>query len=180
MAEMQIELVEPCESFRQAYIEYVEEFRLAGETVVGQWGDVDEDFSAFVQRLRDYAHGINLPDEWVPAATFWLVRGGHVIGTADLRHRLTKALKDVGGHVGYGVRPSERGKGYATLMVKLVLERARKLSLKQVLITCDKDNLASARVIQKNGGQLDSESISKQTGKLKQRYWIELTKIRSE
>ena len=59
-------------------------------------------------------------------------------------------------------------------MVKLVLERARKLGLKQVLITCDKDNAASARVIQKNGGKLESETMSKRRGKLKQRYWIEL------
>ena len=59
-------------------------------------------------------------------------------------------------------------------MVKLVLEKAKELGLERVLITCDKDNMASARVIQKNGGKLESESISKQTGKLKQRYWIEL------
>ena len=174
MAEMQIELVEPCEELREGYIEYVEEFRAAGEKVVGQWGDVDEDFTAFVQRLRDYAHGMNLPDEWVPATTFWLVCGGRVLGTADLRHRLTEALKDVGGHVGYGIRPSERGKGYATLMLELVLVKAKQLGLGRVLVTCDKDNPASARVIQKNGGKLDSETISKQSGKMKQRYWIEL------
>ena len=89
-----------------------------------------------------------------------------------LRPRLTEKLEDRGGHIGFAVRPSERGKGYATLMLKLVLEKAKQLGLRRVLVTCDKDNLASARVIQKNGGQLNTESISKQFGKMTQRYWI--------
>ena len=83
-------------------------------------------------------------------------------------------LRDFGGHIGYGVRPSERRKGYATLMLRLVLDKARAMGIERVLITCDKDNLASARVIQKNGGVLDSESYSEQAKRVTQRYWIEL------
>ena len=87
---------------------------------------------------------------------------------------VAEALRDFGGHVGYGVRPSERGKGYATRMLVMALDKARQLGLKRVLITCDKDNLASARVIQKNGGVLGSESYSPQGGRVTQRYWIDL------
>ena len=175
ISEDKIRLIEPCEELREAYLDYVNEFSEAEEYYIHSSGTkLTDDFSRFIQTLRGHAKGINLPEGWVPATTFWLVRGGQILGTSGLRHRLTEALKDFGGHVGYAIRPSERGKGYGTLMLKLVLEEARELDLERVLITCDKDNLASVRVIQKNGGKLDSESISKQTGTLKQRYWIEL------
>ncbi len=170
--EQEIKLVEPCEELKDAYIEYLEDFR---KSTARQ--DTDKgtrtDFTGFVQKLRDYAKGIRLPQGWVPATAYWLVCSGRILGTCDLRHRLTELLRDEGGHIGYGVRPSERGNGSGTLMLGLLLAKARELGLAWVLIICDKDNVASARVIQKNGGKLDSESISKQSGKLKQRYWIE-------
>ncbi|MED4162879.1 GNAT family N-acetyltransferase, partial [Halalkalibacterium halodurans] len=78
------------------------------------------------------------------------------------------------GHIGYGIRPSERGKGYATLMLKLGLEKAAALGLEKVLITCDKENLPSARTIQRNVGVLDSEVVDER-GIAIQRYWIKLT-----
>ena len=170
-----IKLVEPCAELREAYMEYVEEYCEAEEDYIhGSGAKLTDDFGQFVQMLRDYAEGINLPEGWVPASTYWLVRDGRVLGVSNLRHDLTEFLRHEGGHIGYSVRPTERGKDYATLMVQMVLEKAKELGLERVLITCDKDNVASARVIQKNGGKLESESVSKQTGKLKQRYWIEL------
>ena len=173
-SEKEIQLIEPSEELREAYLDYVAAFSAAEEGYTGSVVELKDDFGEFVQLLQDYAKGANLPKGWVSASTYWLVCGGRILGTSDLRHRLTEALKDEGGHIGYAVRPSERGKGYGTLMVKLVLEKARQLGLRRVLITCDKGNLASARVIQKNGGQLDSESVSTESGKMKQRYWIEL------
>ena len=168
-------LVEPCEELREAYIEYAREFQAAEEDYIhGSGLKLTDDFGQFLQTLRDHSKGINLPEGWVPGSTYWLVREGRVLGVSNLRHDLTEFLRHEGGHIGYSVRPTERSKGYATLMVKLVLEKARALGLERVLITCDKDNVASARVIQKNGGELDSETISKRRGKLKQRYWIEL------
>ena len=91
-----------------------------------------------------------------------------------MSHWLTDALRDWGGHIRYGVRPSERNKGYGTLMLKLALDKARALGIGRVLITCGKDNIASQRVILKNGGVLDSESYSEQAGRVTQRYWIDL------
>lgn len=175
MEDQKPKLVGPCEELREAYIEYVEEFGAAEEDYIhGSGMKLTDDFSQFVQRLQDSAQGINLPKDWVPASTYWLVRDGRVLGVSNLRHELTDFLRHEGGHIGYSVRPTERGKGYATLMVKLVLKKARQLGLERVLITCDKDNLASARVIQKNGGKLESETISKRRGKMKQLYWIKL------
>ena len=77
-----------------------------------------------------------------------------------------------GGHIGYSVRPSQRRKGYATEMLRLVLEEARRLGLKQVLVTCDAANEASRRTIRTNGGVLDGAIA--EAGRLTQRYWIAL------
>ncbi len=170
-----IKLIEPCEELAEAYLDYVKEFSAAEEGYIhGSGVELKDDFGEFVRLLQDYAKGINLPEGWVPASTYWLLSEGRVLGVSNLRHALTEFLLREGGHIGYSVRPSERGKGYGTAMVRLVLEKAKELGLEKVLITCDKDNPASAQVIEKNGGKLDNELVSKESGKMKQRYWIEL------
>ena len=95
-----------------------------------------------------------------------------VVGVIQLRHDLTPHLLEVGGHIGYSVRPSEQGKSYATEMLRLCLDKARKLGLEKVLITCDEDNTGSARVIEKNGGILEDIRITSDGSK--KRYWITL------
>ena len=178
MAEEEIKSIEPTEVFCEAFGQLIQEFHAAGEIEQPPgscWKDED-DFAIFMRRVRDYARGENLPDGWVPDSGYWLIRGERILGACDIRHRLTEALQDFGGHIAYSVRPTERNKGYGTLMLKLALEKARALGIDRVLITCDADNIASARVIQKNGGALDSESHSEQTGRVTQRYWIDLSK----
>ncbi len=168
-------LIEPTEVLWETYLDLIDDYRQAGGNAFHYADEPTKDnFGEFVNKLRDYVHGVSLPDDWVPASTYWLVRDGRVLGTCNLRHKLTEALRDVGGHVGYSIRPSERNKGYATLMLKYALEKARQMGLRRVLVTCDKTNIASQRVIQKNGGVLESESFSKQADRVTQRYWIEL------
>ena len=94
----------------------------------------------------------------------------HIIGVIQLRHALTPYLMEVGGHIGYSVHPFEEGKGYATEMLRLCLDKAREIGLERVLVTCDKDNVGSSRVIEKNGGVL--EDIRDTPDCLKRRYWI--------
>ena len=108
------------------------------------------DFDADVRNALNHAKGIGLAVGWVPAHTFWLVRNKTtIIGVVQIRHSLTPFLEKEGGNIGYSVRPSERGKGYATRMLAMALDEARHLGLKRVLITCDQRNVASARVIPK-------------------------------
>ena len=169
-------VVEPCEELREAYIEYVGEFEAAKEEL-SPWvlEHPLDDFDSLIRWLKEQSKGIGIKDGFVAHSTFWLVGSkGQILGVTNLRHELTDHLRHEGGHIGYSIRPSERSKGYGTLMLKLVLEKAKELGLVRALVTCDKDNPASAKVIQNNGGKLESETISKQTGKLKQRYWIEL------
>lgn len=148
-----------------------EEWRAAGEA---RYDDALADFDAYLRHLRDGARGVNLAPGRVPYSTFWLVADGRVVGRGSLRHRLNEFLEREGGHVGYDVRPSERRKGYGTLILQLTLERARALGLRRVLLTCDADNLPSARIIEKCGGVLDSRALSELTGEPISRYWIEL------
>lgn len=93
------------------------------------------------------------------------------VGAINVRHYCTEEMLINAGHIGDGIRPSERRKGYATAMIGLALQEAKKLGLDRVLMCCDKDNIGSAKSIMKNGGVLENEVVV--DGVVEQRYWIE-------
>ena len=95
-----------------------------------------------------------------------------MVGAVNIRHDLNEYLLKYGGHIGDGVRPSERRKGYATKMIYLALKECKKLKIKRVLLVCDKNNIGSAKSIINNGGILENEVIN--DDKIIQRYWIDL------
>lgn len=95
------------------------------------------------------------------------------VGAVNIRHYLNDSLKITGGHIGDGIRPSERRKGYATAMINLALDECKNLGIDRVLMTCDKDNVGSAKSIMNNGGVLQNEVF--EDGVLEQRYWIDIT-----
>lgn len=133
------------------------------------------DFPAYLRRLRRNALGLDLPYGFVPTTTFWMLRdGADIVGVSSLRHHLVPVLEIEGGHIGYAIRPGERRKGYGTRLLALMLDEARALGLSRALVTCDTDNLGSARIIQKNGGVFEAEAPSPRTGKPVSRYWIQL------
>ena len=88
-----------------------------------------------------------------------------------MRHRLNDSLQRFGGHVGYKIRPSCRRRGYGALICRLGIEQARLLGIGDILITCDDDNIGSARIIEANGGVLQ-DRIDNDRGVLTRRYWI--------
>ena len=94
------------------------------------------------------------------------------VGAVNIRHYLTEEMLLHVGHIGDGVRPSERRKGYATAMIGLALEEAKKLGINRVLMVCDKTNIGSAKSIMNNGGILENEIEA--GGVVDQRYWIDL------
>ena len=95
-----------------------------------------------------------------------------MVGVVNIRHDLNEYLLKYGGHIGDGVRPSERRKGYATKMINLALKECNKLKIKRVLLVCDKNNIGSAKSIISNGGILENEVVN--ADKIIQRYWIDL------
>jgi predicted acetyltransferase len=107
---------------------------------------------------------------FVPATYWWIVEDDTYLGAITLRHQLNDSLLEAGGHIGYGVRPSARRQGLASWALGEVLRRARGLGLSRVLVTCDDDNVGSARTIEKNGGVL--EDVRDTTLGRTRRYWI--------
>jgi len=112
-------------------------------------------------------------DGLVPDSVFFLLdeERNIFLGAVNIRHYLNEALLKGGGHIGDGIRPSERKKGYATKMIALALVECQKLGIDRALITCDKDNIGSAKSIMNNGGVLENEFINEE-GVIEQRYWI--------
>ncbi|UTP40714.1 GNAT family N-acetyltransferase [Phenylobacterium sp. LH3H17] len=141
---------------------------------------VAADPGAYVASFDNPPSHITLPDgsqgEMVPATTLWCVEGETFLGSVGIRHRLNANLEQVGGHVGYAVRPSARGQGLASAMLaETLVWIAANLPLKRVLLTVSAQNLASIRVIEKNGGVL-SGSVPHlwHGGETALHYWIDI------
>jgi predicted acetyltransferase len=170
-----IKLIEPTLELESEFFAMAEEFKAENGDVINGIGSIDvENFKDSVRQAKNHAKGIGLPDGWVPASTYWLICQGRIVGTCNLRHELNDFLREFGGHIGYSVRPSERGKGFGTQMLRLLLEKARVLGIKRLLVTCDDNNIASAKVIESNGGKLANKVIKNDSKILLRRYWIDL------
>lgn len=149
--------------------ELMEEWTKTNEKIV-PWAIRRVDYQDFNKYLNSLESGF-LP---ILESTYFLydAKENKLIGGINIRHSLNEQLLKEGGHIGYGIRPTERNKGYATIMLKLALEEVKKLNIEKVLITCDKNNIASAKTILKCGGILENEI--EVDGKIIKRYWISI------
>lgn len=167
-----MELIEPSLQFIESYKSALAEFEREG--ISGFWkffGPVENE-ETYLRNIKRYRHRGELPDDLVPATVYWLVEGDEFIGHVSIRHELNAALEEQGGHIGYAIRPSKQRQGYGSRLLELALARARKIGIQRALLTCDKYNIASRRIIEKNGRSLSDEiSIN---GKAVLRYWIPL------
>lgn len=128
----------------------------------------DEEFKDFIYRCIDVSRGIGLEPGFVPQTVYWLYIDGKAVGTAKLRRYLSDSLRINGGHIGYCIRPSERGKGYGNILLAEVMKKAAEINIPRTLLTCNEDNAASRRVIECNGGILERISDGRCY------YWIKL------
>ena len=176
IANHKLTLQEPSEQFRDSYRDLAREFSDHGEPEAPfTVGFPNDDFPQFLAKLAACERGEGIPSGFVPHSTYWLVLDGkEVVGVSNLRHRLTDRLRREGGNVGYGVRPSARGNGFAVELLRHTLERARDLGLSEVLITCAASNIGSVRTILRNGRVYESEEFLPERNEVIQRYWISL------
>jgi predicted acetyltransferase len=117
--------------------------------------------------------GKNLEKGTVPQTVYWGIVNNQVVGRISFRHKLNPKLKSQGGHIGYAVRPSKQGKGYATEMLKQVLSKVKRLGHKKVLLTCDENNIASRKTIENNNGKLEKIAVDREN-RMTCYYWIKL------
>lgn len=167
-------LLRPTIEYKQQVLEYKNEFLKDGDDLAGtsylQKYDIYEEWVKFVwdNEKESTKH------TQVTASVFLAIReeDNKLVGMINIRHALNEYLHNYGGHIGYSVRRAERRKGYAKVMLKFALEECRKLEIKKVLLTCDADNIASAKTIKSSGGIFENEVTI--DDEIIQRYWVEL------
>ena len=170
----------PTERVRQSFVVAMAEFQAEGRgdpadgSMIGRefrefghrWATPDG-FAEYVGWLRSQAlEDSPRPEGHVPSTTLWWTEDDDYLGRLAIRHRLTPHLLDVGGHIGYDVRPAARRRGHATAMLRAALPVAHRLGISSALVTCDATNVASRKVIEANGGIFEDQRGEKL------RFWI--------
>lgn len=174
------QLSAPTTRVRVSFLDAVAEFREENRGSA-------TDRTALGDEIREFGPGWSAPDEFaryvawlvaqaredtprrpghVPATNLWWTEDETYLGRLAIRHRLTDDLREVGGHIGYDVRPSARRRGHASAMLRAALPVARGLGIGSALVTCDVDNIASRKVIESNGGRLEDRRGAKL------RFWV--------
>lgn len=182
-------LATPAVRFHRSFLAAADEFRSAGEwqhdgivswpaegafrgVVFTREGlEAPEEFARLVaNRVGDAEDESPRPPGWTSASHWWMEhpdRPDEFVGAISLRHSIEHPmLASVGGHVGYGVRPAARRRGFAGDALRQVVPLAAARGIPRLLVTCDLDNVASARTIEANGGEFEGELRGKR------RYWI--------
>lgn len=167
-----IRLIQPNEKYLKSYMDAYEEYK---QNHVTTYAFDDASSYDIFEKYDHYRNERNLKPNRVGCHCFWLVDDefDYFIGEITIRHRLTDALTKYGGHIGYGIRFSEWNKGYGTHMLEMALKEAKKIGLTKVLITCDDDNIGSAKVMENNGFVLQDKIENYVDGNtlITRRYW---------
>lgn len=164
-----VRLVIPSQTYLKSYLETRDCEEQTGDNFV------NASVPDVLKKIEDARHGKNLPYGWVSCTYLWLVKGEEFIGETSIRHDLTDGLLRFGGHIGYRIRHEKRRRGYGTKMLRLTLDYIREIfGFKQVLITCDDDNLGSIKIIESNGGVLQDKitNFIDNGEKITRRYWV--------
>lgn len=173
-----MKFVFPCQEYQQQAAEYIREFYEYGSEINGS-GALnrylrESTYERWLDKVRRDLDLANIAEDKVPACTYFYVReeDNQIVGMINIRLALNDFLRKEGGHIGYSIRPTERRKGYGTQMLRETLRFMKRMEFKQVLLSCDKDNPASAGVIRNCGGILEEEFYSSVFHSVIQRYHI--------
>jgi predicted acetyltransferase len=164
-----LKLEAPSANLRAEFLDMAADFAAHCES---SYVGASQDFEGFLRRIASEEQERVLAPGRVPGSQYWLVSDGRLLGCSRLRYWLTPELAYEGGHVGYDIRPSARGCGFGTTLLSLTKERAAAMGIARLRITCDVDNRASIRVIEKNAGILDAVVPSRTRDKMICQYWV--------
>lgn len=173
-----MKLVFPKLSHKEAAIQYINEFYEYQSEINGSGGLdgylKEATYEEWLEKVLADMDIANIQKPRVPALTYFYVReeDGRIVGMINIRLALNDFLRKEGGHIGYSIRPTERKKHYATNMLNDALAVCDTIGIREVLVTCDKTNPASAGVIQNCKGELEEEFYSETFGEIIQRYVI--------
>jgi predicted acetyltransferase len=162
-------LISPTIKYKKSYIAGEKEFAKEDGKKSSEIAKMEGDFKGYMERMY---FSKKLKRGWVPGSSYWLMDGNIYIGEVRLRHKLNAKLLKEGGHIGYGIRPSKRKKGYGTKILAMVLPKVKKFGIKKALVTCDDSNVGSWKIIEANGGILKNKIMNK--GKKIRRYYIKM------
>ena len=160
----------PSQTDKEAILEMMAEFeREQAAHDGGFWNAYNFVYEEWLEENLQAEAGLNIPENWVPAIQLVSFdEAGQALGFLNLRLRLNDYLLENGGHIGYSIRPSERGKGYAKESLRQGLQVAKEKNIKKALVTCSVENPASRAVIVANGGVFEDVRNGVE------RYWIDL------
>ena len=170
-------LVKPSAQYMQQIMEYRAEFLACDEVMHGTASlRRFEDPTEWLLWLEQTSREETCPEELVPDTEFLSVRAAdnRLVGMINIRHRLSDYLRRFGGHIGYSIRKSERGKGYGKEQLRLALAYCSTHGMPRVLITCGYENIASRKTILSAGGVYEGEELDPADGEITQRYWVTL------
>ena len=165
-----MELRRPILADKEAILEMMAEFEKSQSAHDGGFWDTENFvYEEWLKNNQDHEMGINLPEGWVPDIQLVAFsKDGQAVGFLNIRLCLNDFLLEEGGHIGYSIRPSERGKGYAKESLRQGLQVAKEKNIKKALVTCSTENPASRAVIVANGGLFEDVRNGVE------RYWIDL------
>jgi len=171
---IKLHLVVPTLQLEEQFWNYINEWKTNNERVTPAASDPgDLNFMSWFDRQEKMKDVNTVPIGLVTCEQFFLTdNNSRILGTIDIRHQLNDYLFKYGGNIGYGIRPSERKKGYAKIMLELTLDKCKEKGMDKILITCLKDNIGSVKTITANHGVLENEVV--ENNQVKQRYWITL------
>lgn len=170
-----LKLVKPSLDMKYEFQRMVMEYRSYGEKeYFKMYNNALDDFGGYLIKLEEQDKGIKLKEGFVPCATYWLIDNEKsVLGVIRIRKKLSsEILRDIIGNIGYDISPLKRDKGYGKIILKLGIEKAKKLNITPILVTCDVNNVASKKVIEENGGIFENEVNDRWKKSKIRRYWF--------
>lgn len=171
---MNCKLIMPTKDYEEEWISYAKEYIADNPKLLPLEYRLDISYYEWLKLIEDESIGKDLKEGRVPSTKFFLIDNKkRILGGISIRHNINNEyLFNYGGHIGYGIRPSERGKGYGNMILNLGLKEIKKMNVNKILITCLDNNIYSKRIIEKNGGILENKVPYED--KFMCRYWIEL------